>query len=312
MILAAGLGTRMRPLSTLRPKPAMPVRGLPVIGYLLALLRHHGVKDVIVNAHHLSELLIETAEACRPPGMELRFSIEKQLLGTGGGIRRAAEFLRESDPALVLTGDMILDLDLGALVARHRERRDLATLALREDPRGDTFGTIGLDEEGCVRRIGKRFQLDGETAAGVFVGVRVFAARAFELLPECDAFEDLSDWLAPPLRRGARDIRGEIIPPEDCVWEPVGSASEYLAVNLHPPRLSFLDADARARSQGARLEADLVVGAGASLGEGALLERAVVWDGESVPRGLHASDGVFAGGAFHPCRDDRGVRSAAR
>jgi len=86
-----------------------------------------------------------------------------------------------------------------------------------------------------------------------------------------------------------------------CTWEPVGTPGEYLAVNLHPPTLSYFDPDARALREGTVFRSDLVLGAGASLAADASLERAVVWDGEHVPSGLRASDGVFAGGAFHPC-----------
>ncbi len=93
MILAAGLGTRLEPLSKLRPKPAMPVRGLPVIGYVLRLLQHHGVTEAIVNLHHRADELAATLERCRPAGMTVHLSREEVLLGTGGGIRRAADFL---------------------------------------------------------------------------------------------------------------------------------------------------------------------------------------------------------------------------
>ena len=300
MILAAGLGTRMRPLSELRPKPILPVRGVPLVAYPLAWLAHHGVREVVLNLHHLPAATREAAEAWVPPGLTVSFSDERELLGTGGGIRRAAAFLRESDPSLVLAGDMICDLDLGSLVATHRARGDAATLVLREDARADRFGTIGVDREGSIRRIARRFDLGGESGAGVYVSVNVFAARCFDSLPARDSFSHLDDWLAPLLAAGARDVRGELLPPESCTWEPIGTPAEYLAANLHPQRLSYLDADARGRASGARLEPDLVIGPGAELGAGAALRRAVVWDGERVPAGLRAQGGVFAGGRFHP------------
>jgi len=216
-------------------------------------------------------------------------------------MRRAACFLRESDPAIVIAGDMLLDLDLGALVAEHRDRGRRVTLALRDDPRAERFGTIGCDADGRLRRIGRRFDLGGETRAGVFVSVRVLAGHAFDTLPERECFEDLSDWLAPLVAAGADDIGGRLYDPQQCTWEPVGTPAEYLDANLAPPRLSYLDLDALAMRSGVRLEPGLVVGAGARLGEGASLERAVVWDGERVPPRLHARDGVFAGGVFHRC-----------
>jgi NDP-sugar pyrophosphorylase family protein len=301
MILAAGLGTRMRPLSLLRPKPALPVRGVPLVAYGLALLARHGAREIAVNLHHLPARVRAAALLAAPPGVELHFSLETELLGTGGGIRRLAPFLRESDPFLVLGGDMLLDADLGALVRRHRERGAAVTLLLRDDPRGADFGTIGVDAAGRVRRIGRRFDLGGERRAGVYVHATVIGAAALATLPEREVFGHLDDWLIPRLAAGAEDVHGEVVGASECAWEPVGTPEEYLAANLHPPRLRYLDPDARARAEGARFEPGLVIGAGAEIGAGARLERVVVWDGERVPAGLQARDGVFAGGAFHPC-----------
>ncbi len=302
MIVAAGPGSRLRPLSELRPKPALPVRGIPLVAYQLALLAHHGVSEVVINAHHLPDRLIEAARRYRPPGLELHFSVEPQLLGTGGGIRKVAAFLRESDPCLILGGDMIVDADLGALIESHRLRRDAFTLLLRDDVRGAEFGTIGLDREGHLRRIGTRFDLQSEARAGVYTWVNVVAAHAFDSLPDRDAFGHLDDWLAPLLADGASDIRGEFCP---CTWEPVGTPREYLAANLRRIRLGYLDPDARAQSEGTRFETELVIGAGAQIEPGAELTRAVVWDGETVPASLRASDGVFAGGSFHSCSGEQ-------
>jgi NDP-sugar pyrophosphorylase family protein len=103
------------------------------------------------------------------------------------------------------------------------------------------------------------------------------------------------------LEVGARDVRAEVTDVTATVWEPVGTPEEYLAVNLAPPALSYLNPDTRARAAGAHFEPDLVIGAGAKLGAGARLQRAVVWDGEEVPAGFQGEAGVFAGGSFHAC-----------
>jgi mannose-1-phosphate guanylyltransferase len=236
-----------------------------------------------------------------PTGIDLRFSIEAELLDTGGGIRRVADFLRESDPCLIVAGDMLLDADLSALVATHRERGDAWTLLLRDgDPREKAFGTIGLDSQNRLRRIGARCDLGAEHRAGLYAWANVVAARAFEPLPEREIFSHLDHWIAPQLASGATDIRGEIFASSDFVWEPVGTPAEYLAANLEPIPLSYQAAIADAQRAGARIEGDVVIGADAELGPGVRLRRAVVWDGERVPAGLDASDGVFAGGIFHP------------
>ena len=195
---------------------------------------------------------------------------------------------------------MILEADLTSLLDHHRDQRDAVTmLLLRDYPRVADFGTIGVDGEGCVRRIGKRFDLGGESDCGVYTWANVVAARVFDSLPDRDAFSHLDDWWAPLLRDGARDVRGVVVGPEACSWQPVGTPAEYLRVNFEPERLSYLDAEAVARAAGTRFQGDVVIGAGATLGAGASLKRCVVWDGERVPAGLEARDGVFAGGNFH-------------
>jgi mannose-1-phosphate guanylyltransferase len=301
MIVAAGLGTRLRPLTELRPKPALPVRGIPLIAYTLALLARHGVTEVIVNVHHLPDVLMDAARLHCPAGIELRFSIEAELLDTGGGIRRVADYLRESDPCLIVAGDMLLDADLSALVATHRERSDAWTMLLRDgDPREKAFGTIGVDAKNRVRRIGTRHDFGGEHRTGLYAWANVVAARAFDSLPDREIFSHFDGWIAPQLASGATDICGEVIAANDFVWEPVGTPAEYLAVNLDPVQLSYQGAIDDTQRAGARIESDVVIGAGAELGPDVRLQRAVVWDGERVPGGLEASGGIFAGGVFHP------------
>jgi NDP-sugar pyrophosphorylase family protein len=305
MIVAAGLGTRLMPLTRWRPKPAVPVRGVPLIAYSLALLARHGVDEVWVNLHHLPDPLEAAAREWCPAGVRLHFSLEEELLGTGGGIRRVAHFLRESDPCVIIGGDMLLDCDLGALARTHRERDAAATLLLRDDPRAERFGTIGIDDDGCVRRIGERFDLGGSTRAGVYAWANLVSPRTFDSLPELESFSHLDAWWAPLLQGGARDIRAEITGPDDGLWEPVGTLDEYLDANLRPLSLSYLDVEAASERAGARVDpdgaggAERVIGAGARLGTGVRLQRAVVWDGEQIPAGFEAEGGVWAGGAWH-------------
>jgi NDP-sugar pyrophosphorylase family protein len=301
MIVAAGLGTRLHPLTHHRPKPVVPIRGIPLIAYPLAFLARAGVTEIVINVHHLPEVLVAAAQRWCPEPLKLHFSYEPELLHTGGAIRRVAAFLRESDPCVVLGGDMILDLDLAAVIRLHRDAGHAATLVLREDPRAPGFGTIGVNGEGCVRRIARRFDLGGAERAGVYTWANLFSPRVFDTLPDREIFNHLDDWLAPLLAQGADDIRAVVLPPSECTWEPVGTLSEYLGVNLHPPGLSYLDSDALAREDGTRIEGDCIIGRGAEIGRGARLQRSVVWDGERVPDGFQGKDGVYAGGAFHSC-----------
>lgn len=309
LILAAGLGTRMGPLSRLCAKPALPVLGRPVIAWQLEWLAHHGVEEVAINLHHRPGSIESAVERFAPPGLSVIYSREPQCLGTGGGIAALREFLVESDPALVIAGDAILDGDIPDLVARHRNAGNACTLLMArpsEDHAG--FGTLGVDADGAVRRIADRFDLGQEVARGVFVGVRLLSPALFDSLPTRapgTPFEDLSDWWAPMLAAGHRGIRGQFADPGSLVFRPVGTPAEYLEANFTPPRVSFLDDSERA-APGTREGvggAQVILGANAEVGAGARLERCVVWEGERIPANFEASGGVFAGGKFYACQD---------
>jgi mannose-1-phosphate guanylyltransferase len=303
MIVAAGLGTRLRPLSDWLPKPAVPVRGIPLIAYGLELLAAAGVSEVVINVHYLPEQLREAAERHRPPKLGIRFSFERDLLHTGGAIRRVASFLRESETCVILGGDMIVDLDLPALVRSHASSGRAVTAALADDARVESFGSIGLDAGGRLRRIGKRFDLGGETQRGLYTWVNVLSARAFESLPEREVFNHLEEWWGPLAAERPGEVGGVVLSRAECDWAPVGTPREYLGANFTPPRLRYFEPDARARALGARIDARVIASPGAEIDPSAQLDRVVVWPGERVPAETRASEGVFAGGRFVPCCD---------
>ncbi|MCH2186268.1 NDP-sugar synthase [Myxococcota bacterium] len=304
MILAAGLGTRLRPLTELRAKPALPVVGRPIVGFLLHWLHHHGVNEVFINLHHRGDSIRQAVNAFCPPGLRVEYGHEAVPLGTGGGLYGARHFLQQSDPAIVIAGDMLVDADLDLLIRQHIERRSVCTLVLRRDPRAETFGSIGIDRLHRVRRIAQRFNLGHESDAGLFTGIRLVSPALFETCPPHPPetpFEDLSDWLAPALQSGHSDIHGEILEAADSVWMPVGTPAEYLAANFSPPHLDYLGS-ADPQAAGTRVQTEptpLVLGRGASLGHGAHLERCVVWENEVVPAGFEGRGGVFAQGRFY-------------
>jgi hypothetical protein len=187
MILAAGLGTRLRPLSGLRPKPAVPVRGLPLVAYTLHLLARHGVGEVVVNVHHQSELVEEACERFAPPGLRVHFSHERTLLDTGGGIRRVPPSCARAT-CLLLGGDA-LDADPARWWAPPRAR-DAATLPSRRIPRAGL-----LHDRGDARAAwALRKRLTMVSACRRLTWANAVAARAFDAMPD-RRFVFLDDWL---------------------------------------------------------------------------------------------------------------------
>lgn len=183
MILAAGLGTRLRPLTETQPKPLLPVAGTPLIVWNLLLLRRHGVTEVLINLHHLGHLIEQALGDGAAYGLRLTYSREPVILGTGGGIKQAEPFF-EGRPFLVLNGDTLLELDLGALMAAHREGGALATMVLREDPEAERWGPVEVDQAQQVLSInGRGRQGSGPTQTLMFAGVHVLHPRLLREVP---------------------------------------------------------------------------------------------------------------------------------
>src|SRR5690348_16502482 len=133
MILAAGLGTRLRPLTNDRPKALVEVAGRTLVEITLARLRSFGIEDVIINVHHFADRMLEYLKANRSFGMRIAVSREEELLDTGGGLKKAAYFFENSEEPFILHNvDVISTIDLGRMVDAHRQRKALATLAVQD------------------------------------------------------------------------------------------------------------------------------------------------------------------------------------
>jgi mannose-1-phosphate guanylyltransferase len=275
MILAAGLGTRMRPLSAWRAKPLAPVGDLPAIAHVLAALRRAGAARVAVNAHHRAEDVRAFARTVE--GLEV--SEEDDVLGTAGGVAHAAPLLGEGD-VLVWNGDILCPgLDGARLVAAHHAE---ATLAVRLLPRG--AGDVGVTEEGRVVRLRRETTSPGEARGASFLGIHVIGARLRAKLPPRGCL--VGDLYLPALRAGAQI---QAFATEASFFD-IGTPATYLEANLAwlGDRGAFVAEEARVEP-GVRL-ARAVVGRGAHVF--ADLEDAVVWEGARVL--AHASRAIVA------------------
>jgi NDP-sugar pyrophosphorylase family protein len=193
MVLAAGLGTRLRPLTDDRPKALVEVAGRTMLEITLERLRSFGIDEVIVNAHHHAQRLVDYLAAHQNFGMRIEISHEEQLLDTGGGLKRAAEFfLRggEDEPFLVHNVDVLSTIDLPAMARQHAASDALATLAVkpRQSSRQLLFDQAGLL---CGRRAGDATEWARETTDAeplAFCGIHVISPRVFSLMDEQGAF----------------------------------------------------------------------------------------------------------------------------
>ncbi len=158
MVLCAGLGTRLRPLTARVPKPAVPVCAAPLVRFSLALLAGAGVRRAVVNVHHLPDAMAAAAGAAAAAlGLDLAVSREPVIAGTGGALREARAALAGAGEILLVNGDVLFDVDLGAALAAHRASGALATMLLLPMPAGARYASVEVDAGGAVRRIAGAF-----------------------------------------------------------------------------------------------------------------------------------------------------------
>jgi NDP-sugar pyrophosphorylase family protein len=184
MILAAGFGSRLRPLTDRTPKPLLRVAGKPLIAYGLAVLRAAGIREVMINLHHRGDAIRAALGSGAAYGVSITYSEEDPILDTGGAIKRAQSFLGEGR-FVVLNADIVCDLDLRDVIAWHGARGALATMVLRPDQEAARYGIIEIDAAGRIRRfLGQPPALGVPLTPLMFAGVHVFEPQVFAYMEE--------------------------------------------------------------------------------------------------------------------------------
>lgn len=179
MILAAGFGKRLQPLTDSCPKPLIDVGGQPMIAYPLALVRQAGIREVAINLHHLGEQIRETLGHGENYGVRITYFEENPILDTGGAVAAARSFL-EGEDFVVLNADTVTDLPLIDMIAVHRQCRALATMFLRPDPEAARYGLIEIDADRRIQRfLGEPARAPEPLTALMFGGVHVLSPDVF-------------------------------------------------------------------------------------------------------------------------------------
>jgi NDP-sugar pyrophosphorylase family protein len=231
MVLAAGLGTRLRPLTDDRPKALVTVAGRTLLEIALVRLRGFGVREVVVNAHHYAEMIVAYLAAHGNFGMRIEVSREETLLNTGGGLQKAAGFFLEqsNEPFLVHNVDVISTIDLARLAAFHREQGALATLAVAER---EASRLLLFDQAGqlCGRRAKKDAEAElvrpaEETQALAFAGIHVVSPRIFALMGEEGAFSIIDAYL----RLAAQGEKVMAFRADGAYWRDLGRPESVAA-----------------------------------------------------------------------------------
>lgn len=320
VILVGGFGTRMRPLTNTRPKPLIPFANEPLLLHTIRQLAAGGVTEIVLSTFYLPETFDELVPLGRKVGAEVLLSTERSPMGTSGAVKLLEDRLEER--FLVLNGDVLVDVDFGALVAEHERSRAAATLALMRVPDPSAFGLVPVDASGAVQAFLEKPGQDEWVTDLINAGVYVLERKVLEHVePGPSSFER---HLFPSLLASGALVRGyELL----GYWRDLGTPVAYMQAQfdllegrLHLPvpaaertRGQWL-ADGARIDRGAVLRGPVLVGEGAHVANegrvfgpavlgpnseiagGARLERSVVLEGARVEQGARVSDSIVGSG----------------
>lgn len=320
MIMAAGIGTRLRPLTDLMPKPMAPIVNRPALYHILRLLHRHGLQQVVINLHHLPEAITNYFGDGSGMGMDISYSFEPELLGTAGGVKKNAAFF-EGKTFLVMSGDALTDVDLTGLIAAHRRNGSIATMAVKEVADPTQYGVVVANDEGRVVAFQEKPSLEEARSRLCNCGIYVFEPEILSYI-RAGEFDDFGRRVFPDLlRQGVPFHIYEV----SSYWSDVGNLKEYvrgnsdalgrrvqvempgeeirpgvwvedgaeisLSARLEPP--VALGKHVSVQS-GAVIEGPTVLGEGCTIGEGARVMRSVLLPGVSLPAGATVIEGILA------------------
>lgn len=228
MVLAAGFGTRLRPLTNRLPKPLFPILGKPVLEHTLRLLAAQEIRDITVNLHHLPEQIEQRIGGAGSLGINLHYSHEEAILGTAGGILRARRFL-DGGPFVVLNSDIVTDIDLAPVIDFHRRNKAALTMVLTDANVTGIHDPIELDEhDRVVHLIGASSKNMPEVTSQVtFTGIQILEPEIFDRIPSNQFCGTTSD-VYPQMIEDGLPVYGYR---HDGYWQDMGTREQYLQVH---------------------------------------------------------------------------------
>lgn len=265
VIMAGGEGTRLRPLTSNQPKPMVPVLNRPVMEYIVELVKAHGITDCVATLQFLPQMIKNYFGEGEDYGIDMYYAVEETPLGTAGSVANASDHLKST--FVVISGDAITDIDLTKLIAFHKKKKAVATLALKRVQDPLEFGVVVTDKDGRIERF-----LEKPTWGEVFsdtinTGIYVLEPEVLELVPQ-EAQCDFSQDVFPRILESGAPIYGYVT---DDYWCDIGSFEQYMQ-----SQQDILDGLTRISPPGMRMTGDVWIGEGANIAPGVELGQKVV------------------------------------
>lgn len=284
MILAAGLGTRLRPITYTVPKPMLPLGGRPLIAWLVDSLVDAGTTEIAVNLHHLPQS-IENYLPSAFPKIRFHFFYEPEILGTGGGLRNVRALLEREEDFFLMNGDTLQRPDFENLRRARRERDAVAALTLRHPPPGDRYTAV-WEEDGLITGYGQ-----GRGRSLMFSGSHCVSSRVFRYIPDRPVSDLTGDVYQPLVKNGREKVAAVLN--DDPMWFDIGTPQRYLTAARAIGAMvgkSVIEGEVR----------DSIVGDECFIARGVVLETCIVANGVEIRTPMELKNAVI-------CKDDPAI-----
>lgn len=288
MIMAAGVGTRLMPLTIEVPKPMVPMANRPLMESIVQLLAEHGVTEVIANLHYHADIIANHFGESARPGMKTIYSREEELMGTAGGVKKCQWFL--DDTFVVMSGDALTDVDLTSLIEEHRRKGALATIAVKTVDEVEEFGVVVSDADNRITSFQEKPAQEEALSNQANTGIYIFEPEIFDYIP-AQQFYDFGKQVFPHLVQIKAPFYVAVT---DDYWCDVGNLDTYRQAHAdvlqgkvryaaagtakRTDKASILIGEGAVIEEDVQLFGNVVIGAGCHIGRGVLLNDCILWD----------------------------------
>ncbi|MDD3267914.1 MAG: NDP-sugar synthase [Syntrophomonadaceae bacterium] len=297
MIMAAGVGSRLMPLTMEIPKPMIPMVNQPLMEGTIKLLCEYGFKEIIANLHHQKQVIIDHFADGQEFGLQLGYSPEDELLGTAGGVKNCEWFL--DDCFVVISGDALTDVDLISLLSQHKKNGALATIALKEVRDVEQFGVVIIDDMGKIRQFQEKPKEEEALSRLANTGIYIFEPEIFKYIP-ARQFYDFGKQVFPELVKIGAPFFGV---PIDSYWCDIGDLETYRQahgdilegkLNIKCQTLMYNSGEGKMVlgegseiSNEACIQGNVVIGQNCRIKAGAYISDSVIWDNSIIETGAN-------------------------
>lgn len=321
MIMAAGVGTRLDPLTQRTPKPMIPVANKPILNVILEHLKSFGIKEVVANTHYLADVIHDHFEE-NSLGVDFNYVYEDKLSGTAGGVKKCEWFFTPGETFVVVSGDALTDVNLSNLIEKHKKSGAIATMALKEVCLSEVkhFGVVVVDENSRVIAFQEKPAIEEARSNLVNTGIYIFETDIFKYIPE-NTFYDFAKNVFPELMKNNELICAHVI---DEYWSDIGTLAQYrfssqdilegkVDINIDYPvsQTGYISDSAVIKdnvsmngcsiigddtliNQGAKLLGNNTIGNNCTIGKGVILRNCIIWDDVTIEDGARLDGCIIA------------------